>query len=847
MRKKIIAVFMLFLTIAMICISITPKKVLAEIGTDIGGVQIEDSGNMGTNSMGYNLSLSTILKLSLVDVSGNAPAVKDYLYLVYKNTYYYHVLTNNLDKTNEINREGKYHVCGTIEDGKYTSNCISIEEKMELIDDAWFASSITWGTNVSAMKIRNKISNKKDFADIVNKLSIQELIGGKNFDLDNLTNEDINKLSNYRLIVEPVYAFAYESENKPIEYVFATVKGIGKKMITEARTTEGIGVSMSKFATNIYATTTHGSINQNGNLNPENINSIINGADYRKYYEELSDVNSGYGYGIFYIIGGCDPKNSCCYDKDGQYHQEYFGNTKNFKCEDGIQGEYCQTLTPCVAEENPPKKLGCSDTNTTFVEEMPGTVNTERTIYEYYEEEYNYYSNYDRKGSCTTNLTQTITGDVTITQVGNIQTELSPKTVYSGGGFSFNASYKGTASYTLNSLGYTITELYQKYTCPIRAFPNKEINENVIIEYSTVGEPNLDELTCSYEGVMKEKYKTTENCGNDANGKPLQDCDEYKEKPADPVIIPIEKDGCGISTSDYMCEIENPDKWCEIALEAFAEAMSNEFIKKEKSFKSSIESNAQTLSRNSNDENKTEISSPMGSWEVQYEYIPKWYPNAAATYNMKFKPYKACINNRTAEVIYISQEESCSDHNDDTVSYIDGSIGGRNLYYVPLKEKNESNFPVYVNINDISIINDMNWSLEYECGVNCNQKIYNNKGNFNFIYRPIDMANPFPKIVNENRQIGSNWEMFMEDEDAVEIKMNRENLEYSVKLTPDKIASIKQYNTGKNYTNLNTINDNGYSEFLKEYGIINIKNNNYNSLGFCYNECWPTKDDGGEF
>jgi len=98
MRKKIIAMFMLFLTIAMICISITPKKVLAEIGSDIGGEQITGGGNYNEEEIGYKLRLSTIIKVSLVDISQEELSVIGYHYYIYKNdeksSLYYEILSN---------------------------------------------------------------------------------------------------------------------------------------------------------------------------------------------------------------------------------------------------------------------------------------------------------------------------------------------------------------------------------------------------------------------------------------------------------------------------------------------------------------------------------------------------------------------------------------------------------------------------------------------------------------------------------------------------------------------------------------------------------------------------------
>lgn len=872
MKKKIIAIFMLFLTMAMIYISIPLIDVYADntnntndeqdsnfaenednddnidIGMDIGG---ESTGYDGKDygegkSDGYSIRLSTMLKVSLVNVSGNYPEAVDYRYYVYINKknnsglYYDYFDNTSSNSWFEYNYRGYKYVCS---EKRNENNCESIEEKEIITEDDWFLERYGWGTNISARKISNKFNEKEFFINMLNELNIQSVLEGKKIEkFENLTNKDLKKLTNYRIIVEPVYIFSDHKdqgkENQKVPMTYATIKGMANIMIREGRTSEGLGISLSKFATNMYATATHGSINANGKLNTNDIVNKLNSAsgDYYEYYKTLADVNSGYGYGIFYIIGGCDPDKSCCYDEKGIYHQEYYGTIKNYQCENGIVGKNCQSAPKlCVVEEkNPPKKLSCdnNDKITEFSEVISkDDVKTDRIINTWDEDYLEHVSNKE-KGECSNELSQTIIGDVEISQKGEIYIGLpnfdSP--IYSGGGFRFDAQYKGEASYELvGNLTYTISQKYEYDYCP-RPPLREKVEEGVTYTYGT---PVLNNGKCIYPET--KKYKS-HDCGNDADGKPIASC----EKTETGEYIGEAEKGCKEDTEPYECDMNSMDNLgigCKNALQAFAKEMSDEYLKTYHNFTTSL--SAQTLFGDSNDEKKYAQLSNKGNWEVvQYNHQSVWKPTANNTvsYVLEYKQQKACINTKTAEVDYISQDDDCGD------SYIDGGV----KYYIPLKLQDDVakgyDFPVKFNINEVSMIKGMAWSLEYECGVNCNQKLYNKKGNIDLIYRPIDMSNPFPNIVNENRQIGINWQTFMNDKTAYNNKMNRneENIEYSVTLNPNDIAKIKGYNNGKNYINLNTMDNDGFSNFLKEYGINNKKNNNYNPLGLCFNECWTT-------
>ena len=92
-------------------------------------------------------------------------------------------------------------------------------------------------------------------------------------------------------------------------------------------------------------------------------------------------------------------------------------------------------------------------------------------------------------------------------------------------------------------------------------------------------------------------------------------------------------------------------------------------------------------------------------------------------------------------------------------------------------------------------------------------------GNYNFIYRPIDLNNPFPN----NRTPGINWY------DWISIDTNRQrltntykdaNLDYTAILDNNIVADIKQYNKNSahdSYLEWNDIDSDGTSSFVDDY------------------------------
>ncbi len=116
------------------------------------------------------------------------------------------------------------------------------------------------------------------------------------------------------------------------------------------------------------------------------------------------------------------------------------------------------------------------------------------------------------------------------------------------------------------------------------------------------------------------------------------------------------------------------------------------------------------------------------------------------------------------------------------------------------------------------------WEDEFEdCSINLYPLIYkgpddsnDNKVVYNFIYRPIDINNPFP-----NRNAGINWYdwySIVRNQERLESTYDSDNLEYSITLDNETIADIKNYNKNNgSYLEWNSISDTGKSSFIDEY------------------------------
>ena len=159
--------------------------------------------------------------------------------------------------------------------------------------------------------------------------------------------------------------------------------------------------------------------------------------------------------------------------------------------------------------------------------------------------------------------------------------------------------------------------------------------------------------------------------------------------------------------------------------------------------------------------------------------------------------------------------------------------GINNEYYTPITYTGE--LSLEAEIKNIGVLKEVdgwtnNWTLKYDgenddsCKVNVTSRLYkpDQSNKYAFIYRPIDINNPFP-----NRNAGVNWY------DWYSIPANKERLkssyskeEYQVILDNQSVSKIKEYNNDKNnnyldWTGINKKTEK--SEFIDKYNIVCIQ------------------------
>lgn len=187
------------------------------------------------------------------------------------------------------------------------------------------------------------------------------------------------------------------------------------------------------------------------------------------------------------------------------------------------------------------------------------------------------------------------------------------------------------------------------------------------------------------------------------------------------------------------------------------------------------------------------------------------------------------------------------------VNYLSGlsGLGISNKYYTPLGYKGEYNISAKIvgmdRIKSNVSKDDMdekkkpsdwgnygwtgNWEDEFiDCVVDVYTLLYTKKEydssddsflNYNFIYRPIDIYNPFP-----NRNAGINWfDWIGNSRNKERLENSYDNVEYVVNLNNQTVRDIKNYNKNNNYLDWSKIkwdnvDEKYYSEFINENDYI---------------------------
>lgn len=148
-----------------------------------------------------------------------------------------------------------------------------------------------------------------------------------------------------------------------------------------------------------------------------------------------------------------------------------------------------------------------------------------------------------------------------------------------------------------------------------------------------------------------------------------------------------------------------------------------------------------------------------------------------------------------------------------------------NKYYIPLNEKEHS---IKVTLENLSRLKDDianedskdktkpwtgTWNITTSCLLKVTNRLYEN-GKHKFIYRPINLNNPFP-----NRFPGVNWYTWYiteENKDKKTLEDSYKKREYYTELDNRTISTIKEYNKNHNY--FSKVDTDFFGDYIKEGG-----------------------------
>ena len=154
--------------------------------------------------------------------------------------------------------------------------------------------------------------------------------------------------------------------------------------------------------------------------------------------------------------------------------------------------------------------------------------------------------------------------------------------------------------------------------------------------------------------------------------------------------------------------------------------------------------------------------------------------------------------------------------------------GINNEFYTPIKYNGKLYMSAkFENLTAINGINLDGWmkniTVTYDgkrnrasnCEINTYPRFYNSDNKtYKFIYRPIDINNPFP-----NRNAGVNWYSWYEEPaNRNRLESSYDEVEYQMKLDNQKVIDIKRYNNLHSYLDWYGISDSGKSDFVRDYG-----------------------------
>ena len=118
-------------------------------------------------------------------------------------------------------------------------------------------------------------------------------------------------------------------------------------------------------------------------------------------------------------------------------------------------------------------------------------------------------------------------------------------------------------------------------------------------------------------------------------------------------------------------------------------------------------------------------------------------------------------------------------------------------------------------MKNITVTYDGKRNRASNCEINTYPRFYEEDNKtYKFIYRPIDINNPFP-----NRNAGVNWYSWYEEPaNRNRLESSYDEVEYQMKLDNQKVIDIKRYNNLHSYLDWYGISDSGKSDFVRDYG-----------------------------
>lgn len=146
-----------------------------------------------------------------------------------------------------------------------------------------------------------------------------------------------------------------------------------------------------------------------------------------------------------------------------------------------------------------------------------------------------------------------------------------------------------------------------------------------------------------------------------------------------------------------------------------------------------------------------------------------------------------------------------------------------NKYYIPLDAQKHN---ISVKLENLSVLSEKQaeadsqnkpwtgtWTIDTNCSLKVTNRLYEN-GKYKFIYRPIDLSNPFP-----NRSPGVNWYTWYiveRNKDNKTLEDSYKKIEYYTKLDNKTISEIKSYNKDNDY--FGEVDSNFFKTYIKEGG-----------------------------